>query len=81
MPTSAIAGLSRDHIADGNSESGLGGYLSGKTEAASACYATSLPNLYVLSSGPMRSDAAELAGRHPFPVACWRTPSVGSTVW
>ena len=61
------AGLSRDHIMDGSSESGLGGCLSGKTEAASACYATSLPNLYLLSSGPMRSDAAELLAGTRFP--------------
>lgn len=60
-------GLSRDHLNGGNGESGLGGLLSGKIEAASACYATSLPNLYVLSSGPMRSDAAELLSGTRFP--------------
>lgn len=60
-------GLSRDHITAGNDESGLGGLLAGKIEAASACYATSLPNLYVLSSGPMRTDAAELLAGTRFP--------------
>jgi capsular exopolysaccharide synthesis family protein len=60
-------GLSRDHISGENEESGLGGYLAGKCEAASACYATSLPNLYVLSSGPMRPDAAELLSGTRFP--------------
>lgn len=60
-------GLSRDFISDSAKESGLGAYLSGRIEAASACYATSLPNLYIVSSGPMRSDAAELLGGTRFP--------------
>jgi polysaccharide biosynthesis transport protein len=60
-------GLSRDHIGSGNQEAGLGGFLSGKIDAASACYATSLPNLYLLSSGPMRMDAAELLSGTRFP--------------
>ncbi len=60
-------GLSRDHITPGNDESGLGGYLTGRIEPASACYATSLPNLYILSSGPMRADAAELLAGTRFP--------------
>lgn len=60
------AGLSRDFVS-GTEESGLGGYLAGKVEAAHACYATSLPNLYVLSSGPMRPDAAELLAGTRFP--------------
>ena len=59
--------LSRDHLAGGDEESGLGGYLAGKIEPASACFATSLPNLYVLSSGPMRTDAAELLSGTRFP--------------
>ena len=60
-------GLSRDHIAAGSQEAGLGGFLSGKIDPASACYATSLPNLYLLSSGPMRMDAAELLSGTRFP--------------
>lgn len=61
------SGLSRDFVSSEDAESGLGGYLSGKIEAASACFATSLPNLYVLSSGPMRQDAAELLAGTRFP--------------
>ncbi len=60
------AGISRD-FASGTGESGLGAYLAGRIEPANACYATSLPNLYVLSSGPMRSDAAELLAGTRFP--------------
>jgi polysaccharide biosynthesis transport protein len=60
------AGISRDYVS-GSTESGLGGYLAGRIEAANACYATSLPNLYVLASGPMRSDAAELLAGTRFP--------------
>ena len=59
-------GISRDFVS-GATESGLGGYLAGRIEPANACYATSLPNLYVLASGPMRSDAAELLAGTRFP--------------
>ena len=61
------SGLSRDFVSGTDDESGLGGYLTGKIDPASACYATSLPNLYILSSGPMRSDAAELLSGTRFP--------------
>jgi succinoglycan biosynthesis transport protein ExoP len=60
-------GLSRDFSEAGNSDSGLGGYLSGKIDPATACFATSLPNLYLLSSGAMRQDAAELLAGTRFP--------------
>ncbi len=60
-------GLSRDFVPPGAEDSGLGGYLAGKIEPASACYATSLPNLYILASGPMRPDAAELLSGTRFP--------------
>ncbi|MGD7651739.1 MAG: GumC family protein [Verrucomicrobiales bacterium] len=60
-------GLSREHIANGGVDEGLGGYLAGRIEPASACHASSLPNLYVLSSGPMRGDAAELLAGTRFP--------------
>lgn len=53
-------GLSRDHLSGNGPESGLGGYLAGNIDAASACYTTALENLYLLSSGPLREDAAEL---------------------
>lgn len=59
-------GISRDYF-QGGDESGLGAYLKGNTEAASACYATALPNLYLISSGPMRPDAGELLGGTRFP--------------
>lgn len=60
-------GLSRQHLAEAAPESGLGGYLEGKIEPADACFTTALPNLYMLSSGPMRADAAELLAGTRFP--------------
>lgn len=60
-------GLSRQHLAGAAADSGLGGYLAGKTDPAEACFTTSLPNLYMLSSGPMRADAAELLAGTRFP--------------
>lgn len=59
-------GLSRQHV--NGSTGGLGDYLDAKSDPASACYPTSLPNLYLLSSGPMRNDAAELLSGTRFPV-------------
>ncbi|MBC8127314.1 MAG: polysaccharide biosynthesis tyrosine autokinase [Gloeobacteraceae cyanobacterium ES-bin-144] len=61
------AGLSRDFVSGDSEASGLGGYLDGKIEPSSACFATSLPNLYVISSGRMRGDAAELLAGTRFP--------------
>ncbi len=61
------AGLSREHLAGETGDSGLGAYLDGKAEPAAACHPTFLPNLYVLSSGPMRADAAELLAGTRFP--------------
>lgn len=61
------AGLSREHLAGENDNYGLGGYLAGKCEPAAACHSTFLPNLYVLSSGPQRADAAELLAGTRFP--------------
>ena len=60
-------GLSREHIDGEHEELGLGGFLEGKIDASSACFSTSLQNLYVLSSGPMRADAAELMAGTRFP--------------
>ena len=57
-------GLSRKHAETG----GLGAYLAGEIEPASACFPTALPNLYLLSSGPMRTDAAELLSGTRLPV-------------
>jgi capsular exopolysaccharide synthesis family protein len=60
-------GLSREHLVGAAPDSGLGGYLAGKIEPAEACFTTSLPNLYMMSSGPMRTDAAELLAGTRFP--------------
>lgn len=60
-------GLSRQHLVGATENSGLGGYLAGKIEPAEACFTTTLPNLYMLSSGPMRADAAELLAGTRFP--------------
>ena len=60
-------GLSRQHLAEAAPDAGLGGYLDGKTDPADACFTTALPNLYMLSSGPMRVDAAELLTGTRFP--------------
>ncbi|WP_035605463.1 polysaccharide biosynthesis tyrosine autokinase [Haloferula sp. BvORR071] len=59
-------GLSRQHV-NGHT-AGLGAYLTGEAEPASACFPTALPNLYLLSSGPMRDDAAELLSGTRLPV-------------
>ena len=60
-------GLSRGHLSDSEEMSGLGAYLAGKADPASACHATFLPNLYIMSSGPIRGDAAELLAGTRFP--------------
>lgn len=60
-------GLSRQHLAGASEDSGLGGYLAGKIDPAAACFTTALPNLYLISSGPMRGDAAELLAGTRFP--------------
>ncbi|MCW1926214.1 polysaccharide biosynthesis tyrosine autokinase [Luteolibacter arcticus] len=58
-------GLSREHVR--GEFGGLGDYLDGATDPAKACFQTALPNLYLLSSGPMRNDAAELLSGTRFP--------------
>jgi exopolysaccharide biosynthesis polyprenyl glycosylphosphotransferase len=60
-------GLSRQHLDGDNGDSGLGGYLAGKIDPAETCFTTALPNLYLLTSGPMRADAAELLAGTRFP--------------
>lgn len=59
-------GLSREHL--GNGRHGLGDYLLGEADPAKACFPTALPNLYLLSSGEMRNDAAELLAGTRFAV-------------
>ncbi|MEO5913273.1 MAG: polysaccharide biosynthesis tyrosine autokinase [Luteolibacter sp.] len=61
------AGLSREHLAGASDDSGLGGYLAGKIDPADACFTTALPNLYMMSSGPIRKDASELLAGTRFP--------------
>ena len=58
-------GLSRQHVR--GEFGGLGDYLSGESDPAKSCFPTALPNLYLLSSGPMRNDAAELLSGTRFP--------------
>jgi capsular exopolysaccharide synthesis family protein len=60
-------GLSAQHLAGAGEDSGLGGYLAGKIDPADACFSTALPNLYMLSSGPVRTDSAELLAGTRFP--------------
>lgn len=61
------SGLSADHFDGDGADSGLGGFLAGKIDPTQACFSTSLPNLYLLSSGPVRADAAELLAGTRFP--------------
>jgi len=51
-------GLSREHLK--GEFGGLGDYLAGEPDSSKACFPTALPNLYLLSSGQMREDAADL---------------------
>ena len=60
-------GLSLQHLNGSDMDTGLGGFLAGKIDPAEACFATELPNLYLLSSGPLRADAAELLAGTRFP--------------
>ncbi len=61
------AGLSHRQQVEAGDEAGLGGYLAGNIDAATACFATALPNLYMISSGPLRADASELLAGTRFP--------------
>jgi len=60
-------GLSRDHLQTAEGNIGLGDYLAGTAEASKACHPTTLPNLYLLSSGPMQANASELLSGTRFP--------------
>jgi len=61
------AGLSAEYMGHTSQDAGLGGYLAGRIDAAQACHATPLPNLYLIASGPIRTDAAELLAGTRFP--------------
>ncbi|WP_193212022.1 GumC family protein [Luteolibacter marinus] len=58
-------GLSRHHVS--HEFGGLGDCLAGESDPSKACFPTALPNLYLLSSGPIRSDASELLSGTRFP--------------
>lgn len=60
-------GLSRDHLQSGDRTAGLCDYLAGTVEPAQACHPTALPNLYLLSSGAMQSNAGDLLSGTRFP--------------
>jgi capsular exopolysaccharide synthesis family protein len=60
-------GLSLQHMQSPDSQIGLGDFLAGNAEPAKACHPTMLPNLYLLSSGAMRPNAAELLSGTRFP--------------
>lgn len=53
-------GLSRERLRQTGGERGLGGYLAGEAEAAEACVRTPVDRLFLLASGELRPDAAEL---------------------
>lgn len=60
-------GLSREHLQSREGRIGLSDYLAGSAEPAKACHPTTLPNLYLLSSGDMQANAAELLSGTRFP--------------
>ena len=60
-------GLSRDHLKEGHANRGLGDFLSGKAQAADACFRTTVPKLFLMSSGDFKDNAAELLSGTRFP--------------
>jgi len=60
-------GLSLQHLQSQDGKTGLSDYLNGAAEPAKACHPTTLPNLYLLSSGNMQANAAELLSGTRFP--------------
>ncbi|BCX47074.1 tyrosine-protein kinase capsular biosynthesis [Haloferula helveola] len=60
-------GLSRDHLGEPGGDRGLGAYLAGEATPAEACVRTPVSKLYLMSSGEMKSDAAELLSGTRFP--------------
>ncbi|MEM1083411.1 MAG: polysaccharide biosynthesis tyrosine autokinase [Verrucomicrobiota bacterium] len=59
-------GLSCEHLADGPGR-GLGSFLAGEAQAADACFRTAMPKLFLMSSGEMKENAAELLAGTRFP--------------
>ena len=60
-------GLSLQHLQSQDGKVGLSDYLNGDAEPAKACHPTTLPNLYLLTSGSMQANAAELLSGTRFP--------------
>ena len=60
-------GLSREHLKEGCANRGLGDFLSGNAQAADACFRTAVPKLFLMSSGDLKEDAAELLSGTRFP--------------
>ncbi|MGB6223126.1 MAG: hypothetical protein WBG04_19005, partial [Haloferula sp.] len=46
---------------------GLGSFLAGKAQASDACFSTTVPKLYLMSSGELMENAAELLSGTRFP--------------
>jgi polysaccharide biosynthesis transport protein len=60
-------GLSLQHLRSQDGKFGLSDYLTGAAEPAKTCYPTTLPNLYLLSSGNLQANAVELLSGTRFP--------------
>jgi len=60
-------GLSAVHLRESGGHAGLGAYLDGDARASEACLSTPVPKLFLLSSGQVRTDAAELLAGSRFP--------------
>jgi capsular exopolysaccharide synthesis family protein len=60
-------GLSREHLKEGFTDRGLGDFLSGNAQAADGCFRTTVPKLFLMSSGEMKEHAAELLSGTRFP--------------
>jgi polysaccharide biosynthesis transport protein len=60
-------GLSREHLMEGHANRGLGDFLGGKAQAADACFRTTVPKLFLMCSGDLKDNAAELLSGTRFP--------------
>lgn len=60
-------GLSREHLMEGHSNRGLGDFLGGEAQAADACFRTTVPKLFLMSSGDLKDNASELLSGTRFP--------------
>lgn len=60
-------GLSREHLREPDGHRGLGAYLAGESSPAEACVRTPVERLFLMSSGEMKPEAAELLAGTRFP--------------